>query len=298
MNNSQQNIFHILRQQQLKKQQQELEKVRLSKFPDKIPSPPDLYKIHPETLETRPRSTRQEYEADTNVPKGYTVGITTPDDRNPSYHGIHLDRLPHREGRQYDPSFTNFSMFVPGHILSDTFKVLHHLFAGHSNLFGEESQQLHNGRDKPDILRYPPTEEDDSFSIIHTPTVFKSKEDLIEHMPKVFTSLLLSNLNSRDNFFSHAGQDEIEELGKLKRGEESETDIPEDDESYTRRIKDDVLEKHDSIIREYAPILKDYVKHILEEKSPSTLHDFIGSHKSRNFGILSMLQDLLGKNKE
>lgn len=295
MNNSQQNIFHILRQQQLKQQQKELEKVRLSKFPATPPSPIDLYKVHPETLDNIPSSTRIEHQADSDVPRGHSVGITLPNALEPNYI-ISLDKLIQKKGRQFDPAFDALKMYVPGHILGDTFKVLHHLFDGHSNLFN-------NSRSLLDPTRYSSTERPSISRVQHTntfrvPNRFHSEQDIIEHMPKLFTTLMLDHLNSREIPFVHPGQDEIEDLGKLKRSDNSEIDIPKDEKHITDSLPEGFPEKYDSMIREYAPILKDYVKHILEEKSPSTLHDFIGSHKSRNFGILSMLQDLLAKNKE
>lgn len=181
-----------------------------------------------------------------------------------------------------DDNTPDLNLDVPAHLISDTFRVLHHLMNAHDAIMPSREQdkaQPHR------IIQYydedENTDEDTKRELdkksdfakyyssgrprtgFYTYGKISNEEDLQNHLAHAFSNILLHSLNRQEPIL-HPGRDHmIETAPEAASYHNPDNDIKYETkhkkEAGSQQYKDNVLVRNS-----YHQILKDYIKHVLQ----------------------------------
>lgn len=300
---------------------------RLSSFPENTVPGRKTY-VHPddEPHVNIHSGNRQEYEFSPDVPLGHQIHIVAGGDgqtsRQPSGQARRtVQILPiTRNGIEKKNTFKG-QFDVTQELLPNLFKGLHHLYKNHPTLTYEDTPHLlgdsfSHGHVKeknklvPFVERYFSSTINEPMTSIKAGNHYDNQQELEKGLHQIFSGLILHKLRDlpKDSVIRYYLQDE----DMLKERDDSEEHIPFfrghgrmiSDFKNNPGAKEEARANHtysESILRQYSPILRDYISHIFSTKDSKEilpLANFIENYSSVNPDLRAMLSELFAGNPE
>lgn len=252
--------------------------------------------IHPQTFETLSKAgsvNKDAYDTNEDVPLGHAIYVSPRSDGT-SY--VKMASLPQTDIEKRDSPDLAFD--VTSELLPNLFKSLHHLFRGHKALDYSENPTMLGDTQHTNSLGQTTTnyiipyikKNRSNFTGNTTTTIkasgtYRTEEELKNGLHQLFSGLLLHSLRKLPDYIPI--KDYLQENNLVKPREKHEHNI-----HINQDIKEP-SEKHayaESIVRQYSPILRDYIHQILNSKDEEvpSLPDFIkqSNHVSPELGGL------------
>lgn len=253
--------------------------------------------IHPETFETLSKAgavNKDAYDTNEDVPRGHAIYVSPRSDGT-SY--VKMASLPQTDIEKRDSP--NLAFDVRSELLPNLFKSLHHLFREHKGLDYSENPTMLGDTQTTNSLGQTTTNyiipyikknrsnfTGDTTTTIKASGRYRTEEELKNGLHQLFSGLLLHSLRKLPDYIPI--KDYLQENYLVKPRQEHEHHI-----HINQDIKEP-SEKHayaESIVRQYSPILRDYIHEILNSKDKEdvlSLSEFIkqSGHVSPELGGL------------